>query len=717
MSPARPDRRLLREGETCGWLGRAKRVAFLIDGEEFFAAVAAALESARRSVWMLGWDFHSSVRLRRGDDGDDELVPLLESCVRRHPELRVHVLAWDFAMLYALEREVLPVLQFGARTHRNIRFATDSAHPPAASHHQKVVVVDDALAFVGGFDLTAHRWDTREHRPDDPRRTTPSGRPYAPFHDVQIAVDGEAAGVLGELARERWERATGKSVERVDAAPDVWPAGLAVDVADVEVGISRTLAAHAGAPEIREVEALYRESIAAARHSIYIENQYLTSPRITEWLCAQLREPDGPEVLIIGPRENAGWLEESTMGALRDRAIRELRAADPGERLRILYPHIEGLTGDQLLNVHSKLMVIDGEFARIGSSNLSNRSLGFDSECDVSIEARSRPEVREAIEALRDGLLAEHLGASRKEVAAEIARRGSLVQAVDALSGRKQRTLRPIEIDASRQAADAIDALGVVDPEHPAPLEELVARFSSEIAPVPRSRRQWTVVATVAVLAGGLLAWQFTPLSQQLTPERLGALLSGLAEPWYGPLLATAIFALAALCLVPVTALTVASGLALGPGVGIAVAWGGALASAALGYLAGRGLWRDAVRRIAGARLNELSRRLARRGILSSALLQMVPAGPYMVGNLVAGASHVPMRDFLVGTGIGILPGTVLLAVSGDAVRVAIGEPSGAAWRWVAFTVLLLFGAAIAARRLVARTWEPGSPSEGAAAD
>src|SRR6185437_9244660 len=118
--------------------------------------------------------------------------------------LRGCILSWDFAMLYAFEREWLPVYKLDWRTHRRLHFRLDGRHPPGASHHQKVVVIDDAVAFVGGFDLAHRRWDMPAHRANEPRRVDPYGATYAPFHDVQLAVDAEAARALGDLARERW---------------------------------------------------------------------------------------------------------------------------------------------------------------------------------------------------------------------------------------------------------------------------------------------------------------------------------------------------------------------------------------------------------------------------------------------------------------------------------------------------------------------------------
>lgn len=696
---------LLREGETVWRVAHADRLAFLVDGEAFFRVLGDSLANARASVWLLGWDFHSAVRLYRDTDSDrpDELRALLDTLARERSSLHVRILAWDFAMLYALEREFLPLLHFGAGTHRRVHFAMDSAHPVAASQHQKLVVIDDSLAFVGGFDLTAHRWDTRAHRPGDSRRVTPSGKTYPPFHDVQIAVDGEAASVLAALARERWRRATHRKVRATEARGDPWPPNLEPHIRDVTVGIARTRPSYQGAREIREVEALYRESIAAARRCIYIENQYLTSPRVTAWLAERLRASDGPEIVIVGPRENSGWLEESTMGALRDRAVRELRGADRSDRLRVVYPHVAGLPEGEVLNVHSKVMTVDDTFARVGSSNLSNRSLGLDTECDVALVARGDEPVRRAIAGFRNDLLAEHLGTTAARVASELERTGSLVQVVDALSGDTERTLRPLELEASRWTAEALDTLGAIDPEHPVPFEELVARFEEERDASPRGRRRWRFVVLLLVVGGVGLAWRATPLGEWVTGERVADALAFLREPWYGPLLATVIFTLGCLLLLPITALTVGTGLALGPAVGIAVAWLGAIAAAAIGHLAGRLLWRDWVRRLAGRRVNALSRRLARRGILSSALLRIVPMAPFMIVNLVAGASHVRGRDFVAGTALGTFPGTVALILAADWMKALFSEPSGPAWLWAALAVAGFVGAVAALRRFVGR--------------
>ena len=149
----------------------------------------------------------------------------------------------------------------------------DARHPVGASHHQKLLVVDDAVAFCGGADFTRNRWDTRAHLSNDPRRRRLEGGIYPPRHEVMAAVDGAVAACLVELARDRWQRAGGAPLLPVLADEDPWPANLAPDAVAATVGISRTMAAYGVHPAVREVEALYLRAIAQARRWIYIENR------------------------------------------------------------------------------------------------------------------------------------------------------------------------------------------------------------------------------------------------------------------------------------------------------------------------------------------------------------------------------------------------------------------------------------------------------------
>jgi phosphatidylserine/phosphatidylglycerophosphate/cardiolipin synthase-like enzyme len=127
-----------------------------------------------------------------------------------------------------------------------------------------------------------------------------------------------------------------------------------------------------------------------------------------------LREDDAPEIAVVSPFTQSGWLEISTMGVLRGRIHRTLREADRRGRYRLYYPTLPWLDGEgSCLNVHSKVLIADDDLLMIGSANLADRSMGTDTECNLALEARGDPRVEAAITSLRDRLLAEHLDEPR----------------------------------------------------------------------------------------------------------------------------------------------------------------------------------------------------------------------------------------------------------------------------------------------------------------
>jgi phospholipase D1/2 len=188
--------RILKEGDNVWKLAHADRVAFLVDGQAYYGAVARAIAKARHSIFLLGWDVHSGVALLRGDDRDDlpaRLGPRLGALLRRNPALHVCILDWDYPVMLSQDRESR--LRWFNRWPRSSRFHLeyDSFHPAGASHHQKVVLVDDSLVFCGGMDIGVGRWDTTEHRASDRRRNDPKFPAYNPAHDIMAMSEGEIA--------------------------------------------------------------------------------------------------------------------------------------------------------------------------------------------------------------------------------------------------------------------------------------------------------------------------------------------------------------------------------------------------------------------------------------------------------------------------------------------------------------------------------------------
>lgn len=692
---------------TTGYPGqrtRCERAAVLIDAAAYFSTLCEAFERAERSIYILGWDIRSDLCLKpqASDPSHFKLSKVLNRATERNRRLEVHILTWDFAPIYLAEREFLPVVQFAFKTGRRVHFRLASDHGVGVSHHQKIVVVDDRLAFLGGIDLAMARWDEAPHRAEHPLRLLPNGQPYGPFHDIQLCLDGDAARALGMLFRERWRRATSSQLavaNNLSTDHDPWPASLAPQFTDVPLFLMRTQAPFRVEPRLAEVEEGYLQVIAQAQRYLYIENQYVTSFSVRDALLASLSRPSGPEVIIITPREQSGRLEQVTMGELRAHVVSSLRAADRHGRLRVLSP----VVGPQPVgvNVHAKLLIADDDYLRVGSANLSNRSMRLDTECDVALIA-DRDEARQAIGSVRNQLLGEHLGVSAARVAEALGEHRSLIATVAALVGGEERTL--LELDLERdEALLRLPSKGrLVDPVRP--LDEALVRVAlPEEAVELGSRRLHHSLILAALIAAVGVAWLWTPLRDWTDPDRLIAAADELRTAPLGWLVATGVFVCASLLMVPVLALIVAASVVFGTWTSFFIIAVGSLASAICAYAVGRMLWRDAVRRMAGRRLNAVSRKLARKGTFAVAAARVLPLAPFTVVNLVAGASQVRFWDFVIGTSIGMAPGVFALCLASDQVAATARNPSPATVAVTAGVVLGALGLVTWVRKLAER--------------
>ncbi len=729
---------LLQPGRNCWRVENARRAAFVVDGDNYFRAFVDAARQARRSILISGWDFHSRTRLlcRDAKDCELELGDFLNGLARRHRHLHIHILIWDYPVIFGLDREWAPFYGLGWKPHRRVHFRYDNTHPTGGSHHQKIVVIDDAVAFNGGIDLTCRRWDTNDHAPENEHRHV-KGAAYPPFHDLMMAVEGDAARALGDLVRERWRKATGETLRppaaqrrvfrRRAAAEEMkasrWPQSLTENLDEVEIGISRTAPAVNGDAGIREIETLYLDMIAAARNSIYIENQYFTADKVGEALAARLAEPDGPEIIVVLRELSHGWLEEVTMQTLRKRLIQKLRDADRHNRFRVYYPFIEGLKAGTCIDVHSKMIVIDDDMVRIGSANLANRSMGLDTECDLTIEARGRQDIQEQIRGLRSLLLAEHLGFAVEQVNETISNVGNLRDAIDQLQ-RDDRTLKPLT-ELPQVSDTLLSVISVADPERPVELADLAQIFSPRspessmadqyagafvtnrtdgaqspgvfAAPTGPS---WGKLAGIAVMVIALTAlWKFTPLSVYLEGNRIMGWAREVGQTWWVPIVTVLAFTPASYVMFPRPLITLFAVIAYGPIWGFVIAMTGIQVAAWSSYVAGKRLDPVMVRRIAGAKMDRILQVLRRRGLLAMTALRLVPLAPFAVEGVVAGAIRMRLWEFLLGTAIGILPGTLTSTVFGDQLSTWLDDPRRINYWAIALVLSLLIGASWLVRR------------------
>lgn len=457
---------ILAPEKNCWRVEQAHRAAVIVDAAAYYRYAREAMLSARKQILLIGWDFDTRIRLdqRANDCAPAHLGRFISWLARRRPQLRIYILKWDLGALKLLGRGSTILHLLGWMRQRGISFRLDGAHPSGASHHQKILVIDDAFAFCGGIDMTGARWDTREHRDDNPLRKRPTTRrAYGPWHDATMAVDGDVAKALGDHARARWKAACGESIDPPETCPSAWPEKLEPTFWNVPVGISRTCGATGDQMPIREVEQLFLDMLGAARRFLYVETQYFASRAIAEAIARRLHERDCPEVVIVNPDTADGWLEERVMGPARAQLIRQLRARDEQGRFRIYTPVTKGGAD---IYVHAKIMIVDDLILRVGSANLNNRSMGLDSECDLTIDARlcGGSDTVRLISDVKNDLLAEHLGCDTSAVATCLDRTGSLIATIEQLRG-TGRSLRPFDPPEFSDVENEIAESELLDPE------------------------------------------------------------------------------------------------------------------------------------------------------------------------------------------------------------------------------------------------------------
>jgi phosphatidylserine/phosphatidylglycerophosphate/cardiolipin synthase-like enzyme len=334
-----------------------------VDGAEALAEVVAAVEAARYWVWLAGWFFSPDFRLHAGDS--QTLRDLLAEAADR---VDVRLLAWAGAPLPLFHpsrkevRAVRDALCEGTR----VRVALDARERPLHCHHEKIIVVDGELAFVGGIDLTSYggdRLDGNDHL----------ARGSLGWHDALACIRGPAVADVADHFRLRWKETTG---EQLPSPARPRPAGR------VELQVVRTVPEkiYRRLPkgEFTILES-YLRALRAAEQLIYLENQFLWSPEIVAVLKDKLRHPPSERfrlLTLLPAKPNNG--NEDTRGQLG-----VLAAADNGTGRFLACTLFQAGDDGRPVYVHAKIGIVDDRWLTIGSANLNEHSLFNDSEMNI----------------------------------------------------------------------------------------------------------------------------------------------------------------------------------------------------------------------------------------------------------------------------------------------------------------------------------------------
>ncbi len=393
-----PDERLWAAGAPPPREGNELEV--LIDGERAIAESRAAIERARSHVHVAGWHVTPSFQMRRDGDGPPTtLRDLLAETAARIP-VRVLVWAGPPAPVFEPKRSDVKRIREELTRGTEIRCELDARERTMHCHHEKLVIVDDEVAFVGGIDLTSlsgDRWDSNAHEADG----------TLGWHDVASRLRGPVVADVADHFRARWQEVAREPLAMPATPP---PAG------DTTVQLLRTVpdGTYGFVPrgDFRILDA-YVRALRSAQRLIYLENQFLWSTEIAELLAAKLEDPPHPDfriLLLLPARPNNG--ADTTRGQLG-----RLLEAD-GDSGRLLAATINSRSGNRThsLYVHAKVGIVDDRWLTIGSANLNEHSLFNDTEvnmvtCDEALARRTRLE-----------LWAEHLERPVAEVDGDPAR-------------------------------------------------------------------------------------------------------------------------------------------------------------------------------------------------------------------------------------------------------------------------------------------------------
>jgi phospholipase D1/2 len=215
---------------------------------------------------------------------------------------------------------------------------------------------------------------------------------------------------------------------------------------------------------------------------------------------------------------------------------------------------------------------------------------------------------------------------------------------------------------------------------------------------------RWILLGVaVFVSAAAVLLWRYTPLAQWADPDRIAGWMQSLRSSFWAPFIVVGLFVVGGLIVFPLTLLITATAIVFDPPVALAISLTGALANAITLYVLGRLVMRETVVHAFSGAVEKLQSMLSRSGILAVATIRMVPIAPFTLVNLAAGAIGIRPRDYVIGTFLGVLPGTIALTAFGHQLREIVEQPT-----WKNIGALLAVVTAWIALSIVLQRWASG---------
>jgi phospholipase D1/2 len=670
---------LLKPGHNCWRVEIAWHASVVVDCGNYYRDLRESILKAKHSIFITGWDIDSRIELVRDPQAKNDGAPinlyeLLTMKARENPHLNIYMNRWNYAIILAGIREPLSLAKWHATDLPNIHFCHDSMAPLGACHHQKIAVFDDEVAYSGGMDVAIGRWDMRSHLPKNAKRSDPGGayephgkHSYDPYHDIQTVVSGPPAQALAEICRKRWRIAAGydaipmRPLEK-NSLPNCWPDSDPPDFERIQVGIARTIPSFGDTKEVYEIEKMYLDEIAIAEEFIYIENQYLTRRKIARALNERMQEQPKLRILIVSSFDPQGLVERMCMWSGRILFERTLHRNGMQSRVCLAYPGSQKDGVFKAVRIHSKLMIVDDRYLHIGSSNLNNRSMKLDTECDLIYEAGDKKS-REKISDIRNDLIREHTGFDIKTIESIIHRHDDPHTFLHLFPKSRQRLMKIRDMQFFHHIPKRI-AFKLADPDVKPmpgfPVQGIDDRY------FPRYKLLGALFIFILSLIF-IIMWRSGVLEDYSSRENLMRTFTEIRDSRWSVPYGISIYILLVMMFVPVTALTGVTAVIFGFWEGLIISFSGSMLSAALGFFIGQRLSPGLRHLISGKAIEKVKSYAEKSTIPSMTFLRMIPIAPFSAVNIALGALHVPFNVYIAGTFFGLAPGkfiTLIMAQS-----------------------------------------------------
>lgn len=642
--------------------------------KEYYEELYEVFQKAEQSIFILGWDIHSEVDLmphKKNLETPSVLVNLLRVLALEKKELQIYLLPWEYALLYAAERDPLLNIKFSWGDIENIHFEENTSDSIGSSHHQKIVMVDETLVYCGGIDLTVKRWDDEYHTANNPFRAYAKLFSYAPYHDYQIRCSGPIVVEFKEILKNSWQKNTGELPDFQGKINNNFLGrtnGIPLNFTDVE--LIQTQPMVSGGKEKREIETAYYKLIQSSKKSIYIENQYFTSNKVTEAIIEILKKDNPPEIVIILPKKAGGWLELETMGRLQYQQLNRLVGIDSQKKLKILYPFHRELPENEYMTVHSKIMIVDNEKLIIGSANLNNRSMGLDTESCLLIAGEFKE--------LRDYLISIISGTELNKIKAN----SSLFSCIKSIQ-EEQNNRSLLDFDLQIKPFTIPNELmpdqDLIDQEKPSALAQKIQVIQNENKPLwekfNRGDKNLSLIVTIIFAVLLAILWNYFPETNYYKNniESFVVLFKSSEYAWG---ITLGLFALSGLLFIPINIVIIFIATSFEPLDALLYILTGSVFCVFVTYIMGYVLARLNLTREKYKTEKKVIKLLKNSSLPFLIILRIIPTMPNSILGIAAGNIGISLWKFLLSSFIGFIPGTLGLVFFQKSLISLIKDPS-----------------------------------------